>query len=211
MELLALSLAALVGSHIVPSSPSVRRRLLSRLGRKGFHALYSLVSLAALTGVILAYRATDTGPWLWIPPPEARYPAILLMPVAIFLVVCRLTTRPDPAEARGIYRVTCVPGSLGVLIWTLLHLANVGTARIILVFASMALIALFALVKNVRLASPAQRRAGVIPFAAILMGRQRLAWNEIGWLRLCLGLAAYLSILLLHPHVIGLDPLAGVR
>lgn len=210
MELLALSLAALAGSHIVPSVPSVRRRLLSCLGGKGFRVLYSLVSLAALAAMILAYRNADPGPWLWIPLPEARYAAILLMPLAIFLLVCRLTTRPDPAAARGIYRIACAPGSLGILIWTLLHLANIGTARIILVFASMAAIALFALVKNVRLASPEQRRAGVTPFAGILMGRQRLALNEIGWLRLCLSLAVYLSILLLHPYVIGLNPLAGV-
>lgn len=210
MAPLALSLAVLIGSHIVPSAPGVREHLLAVLGRRWFYALYSLVSVAALAAVVLSYRAADPDIWLWTPGVGARHAAILLMPLALILLVGRLTTRPDPAGPRGIYRVSCVPGSLAVLIWALLHLANVGAARTVLLFAAMAGIALFALVKNVARAGPLHRRAGILPFGGALRGRMTIAWGEIGWWRPGLAVLLYAVLVTLHPLVIGVDPLAGI-
>ena len=115
--------------------------------------------------------------------------------------------QPVSAEPAGIYRITAVPGSLSVLLWTLLHLASLGGARQVIVFAGMAAIALFALVKNWRTATPAQRQAGILPFSGIIRGHQRFVWGEIGWGRLLLTLALWAALLLLHPVVIGPDPL----
>jgi uncharacterized membrane protein len=72
----------------------------------------------------------------------------------------------------------------------------------------MAAIALFALVKNWHTATPARRQAGILPFAGILRGHQRLKWGEIGWGRLLLTIALWAALLLFHPVVIGPDPLA---
>lgn len=212
MELLIASLLLLILSHLVPSAPGLRERLIATLGRPIFFAGYSLVSLAALGMVLWAYQAAEGGVYLYAPIWQARAVAVLVMPLAVFLVVARLTQRPDPQAPRGIYRITAVPGSLGVLLWALLHLPNLGEARIVAVFAAMALIALAALVKNWARATPAQRRAGVIPLSGILLGRQRLgpACREIGWGRPALALALYLALLALHPRVFGVSPLAGL-
>jgi uncharacterized membrane protein len=198
----------LVGSHVVPGLPGVRAFLIAALGRRVFLAVYSVVSLAALVLVVWSYRAADAGTWLWFPPVEARIVAVLAMPVALFLLVGRLTTPGGSAEPAGIYRITAVPGSLSVLLWTLLHLATLGGARQVILFAGMAAIALFALVKNWRTAAPARRQAGILPFAGIVRGRERFVWGEIGWGRLLLTVALWAVLLLLHPVVIGPDPLA---
>ena len=111
---------------------------------------------------------------------------------------------------RGIYRVTAVPGSLSVLLWTLLHLAALGEARQVVIFTGMAAISLFSLVKNWRTAGPARRQAGILPFSGIVRGRQRFVWSEIGWSRLLMTVALWAALLLLHPVAIGPDPLAYV-
>jgi uncharacterized membrane protein len=38
-----------------------------------------------------------------------------------------------------------------------------------------------------------------VPFVAIAQGRNRIVWREIGWLRLVIGIGAYLGTLLIHP------------
>ncbi len=213
---MSISFALLVGatgllilSHVLPSAPGPRKWLMVRLGHRGFYAAYSLVSLAVLALVVWAYRAAE-GPWLYTPTYEARYLAIGLMPLAVFLLIGRLTTRPRGDLPHGIYRITTVPGSLALTLWALLHLFNVGEARTVVIFAGMAVIALIALVKNHRQSPPARRRVGIVPFAAVLTGRERLVWHEIGWWRLGLAIATYLVLLAGHPYVIGVDPLLGV-
>jgi uncharacterized membrane protein len=208
--MLALSAAVLlmVASHVVPSQAGVRQGLVATLGHRGFRIAYSLASLAALVAVMLAYQAAAPEAWPWYPGPPGHVAALAIMPVALFLLVCRLTQPPAPAPA-GIYRITTTPGSIAVLLWSLVHLLNVGDLRAIVLFLGMAAIALASLVRNARLASP-PGAVGAIPFARILLGRERLGWREIGTWRPLLALALLGALLALHPLVIGPDPLAGV-
>ncbi|HYE00217.1 MAG TPA: NnrU family protein, partial [Alphaproteobacteria bacterium] len=150
--MLALVLATLflVMTHLVPSAPGLRPRLVARWGLHGFRLGYSLLSLAALAWVVLAYRAADPGLWLYAPPGAARILAVALMPVALLLILCRLTTPPRGREPVGIYRITATPGSLGVLLWCGLHLLNLGAVRSLVLFSGMALIAAGAIVANLR-------------------------------------------------------------
>ncbi|HEV7368595.1 NnrU family protein [Arenibaculum sp.] len=207
MLMLSAALLFLVASHVVPSQAAVRGRLVARLGRGTFLAAYSLVSVAALALVIAAYRSAGTGTWLWYPVLEGRYAALAAMPVAILLLVCRLTQ--DPSRMAGIYRITTTPGSLGVLLWSLVHLLNVGETRTVAVFVGMAAIAAASLLRNAMLARP-RGAAGAVPFARILSGSERFAPAEIGVWRLLLAAAVTASLVHLHPLVIGPDPLAGV-
>jgi uncharacterized membrane protein len=161
--------------------------------------------------LIWAYRAAGPQDWLYTPYPAARILALVAMPVAIFLVIARLTTRAPRDRPIGIYRVTAVPGSLGVLLWALVHLLNLGEARAVVVFAGLAAMTAFALIKNLTLSDPAYRDVGWLPFAAIVSRRRILPWREIGWRRVGLALLVYSTILHLHPIVIGRDPLAGLR
>jgi uncharacterized membrane protein len=208
MLLLVLAVVFLVLSHAVPSSPAVRGALIDRVGRRRFVTVYSLISLAALILVILAYRAADDT-WLHVPLFEARYVALAVMPFALFLLVCRLTRPPARANGCGIYRITTVPGSLAVLLWASVHLLNVGQTRTVILFLGMFAIALISLVRNARLAGQGVFR-GAVPFARIVSGDERFAPGEIGWGPALMTAAITAAILMLHPLVFGVDPLGGI-
>jgi uncharacterized membrane protein len=211
MALLIAATVLVIASHVVPSAPGLRERLIGTFGRSGFYAGHSLISLLTLGLLIWAYRAAGPQDWLYAPSPAGRTVALATMLVATFLVTARLTTRAPPERAVGIYRVTAVPGSLGVLLWALVHLLNLGEARAVVVFAGLAVMTLIALVKHLALAGPAYRNVGWLPFAAIVAGREIFVWREIGWRRVGLALLVYASLLYLHPIIIGRDPLAGIR
>lgn len=210
-------------SHAVPSWPGVRPALVGRLGRPGFLTLHSLLSLATLTLFVLAYREADTAGRLFVPAAGAAGLAAALMPVAFVLMVARVTSKfgepAAPRPAAGIYRITRFPGSVGLLLWALLHLQATGDARRVILFATMAAIALFAMAKNDwvlrRSAAPGaaafRAATGVLPFAAILSGRSPPVWGaaarEIGLGRVAGGLLLYAAILHAHPLLFGVDPL----
>lgn len=207
---LVATLLLLIASHIVPSAPGIRGRAMASFGRSGFYAGYGLISTLSLIGVIWAFQAAPPGPFLYAPAPAARALTVFTMPVAILLLVARFTTKPGD-RATGIYRITTVPGSAALLLWCGLHLLNLGgDARLVVIFAAMAAIAAIAAAKNAALARRRWPGSRAIPFLAILHGRDRLVWAEIGWRRIGLAAAVYLAILALHPIVIGVDPLAGL-
>jgi uncharacterized membrane protein len=134
MALLIAATALVIASHVVPSAPGLRERLIRSLGRPGFYAGHSLISLLALGLLVWAYWSAGPQDWLYEPIGAARIIGLAAMAVATLLVTARLTTRPAPDRPRGIYRVTAVPGSLGVLLWALVHLLNLGEARAVVVF-----------------------------------------------------------------------------
>ena len=45
-----------------------------------------------------------------------------------------------------------------------------------------------------------------VPFVAIIQGRNRIAWREIGWVRPLLGVAAFAAIFYLHSWLFGQLP-----
>lgn len=202
-------------SHAVPSWPGVRPALVARLGRPGFMILHSALSLAALGLFVHAYRAADVAGLAFVPADGAAMAAVLAMPLALLMIVARVTTRAPESDIRetGIFRVTRYPGSVGLLLWALLHLQATGDLRRVILFATMAAIALFAIAKNDWVLRRSAERAGyrarssILPFAAIAAGRQRFVWREIGAARVLGALVLYAAILFLHPLLFGVDPL----
>jgi len=213
---LLLSALLLFVSHALPSWPGVRPALIARLGRPGFMALHSVGSLLTLGLFVWAYRTADGGGFLFVPAGWAAPLVALVMPLVFLLLVARVTTRfgslSAPNPPHGIYRITRCPGSLGLLLWALAHLNATGDERRVVLFATMAAIALFALVKNdLVLKRSAAGRAfraetALLPFAALPGGLGR-ALAEIGWARGLGGLAAYAAMLAAHPWLFGIDPL----
>jgi uncharacterized membrane protein len=45
-----------------------------------------------------------------------------------------------------------------------------------------------------------------LPFVAIVQGRNRLAWSEIGWWRPLLAVVLWVALIALHPWAFGVDP-----
>lgn len=226
---LAVAMAVFVASHVVLSTLPIRSRLVAAMGETGFRVGYSLLALALLAWLIWAYRAAPFVE-LWWPPVGLRHLSLLLMPVAFVLLVAGLTTRgPRLAEAGegngagaaagpvGIYRVTRHPAMWAVGLWSIAHLLANGDAAAVILFAGMAVLALAGAFN-----SDHRRRAvlgegwpgyraqtSVLPFQAILAGRTRFRWGEIGFARLIGGLALFAVLLFAHPWLFGVSPLPG--
>ena len=222
--LLSLVIAgiAFCGSHVLLSSTRLRGSLRDQLGERGFLAVYSLTSLAVFAWFVAAYATAPTI-MLW---PRQRWTAlvpVLVMPLAAILLVAGYSTRNPTAvgmersaraddPAPGILSVTRHPVMWAIGLWATGHLIANGDLSSVLFFGSLAVLALGGTVlidrkKQLALGSNWPRLTQVtsnLPFAALLTGRTKLRWREIGLLRIAAGLLLYAVLYLAHPIITGL-------
>ncbi|MBV8133423.1 MAG: NnrU family protein [Alphaproteobacteria bacterium] len=222
--LLSLVIAgvAFCGSHILLSSTRLRGSLRDQLGERGFLAVYSVTSLVIFAWFVAAYSAAPTIV-LW---PRQRWTALVpvsVMPFAAILLVAGYTTRNPTAvgmersarwddPAPGILGVTRHPVMWAIGLWAVSHLIANGDLSSVLFFGSLAALALGGTVlidhkKQLALGSNWPRLTEVtsnLPFAALLAGRTKLRWSDIGFLRIAAGLLLYAVLYLAHPIITGL-------
>ena len=223
-RLLSLVIAgiAFCGSHVLLSSTRLRGALRDQLGERGFIAVYSLTSLVVFAWFVAAYATAPTiGLW-----PRQRGTALVpvsVMPLAAILLVAGYSTRNPTAvgmersaraddPAPGILSVTRHPVMWAIGLWALSHLIANGDLSSLLFFGALAALALGGTVlidrkKQLALGSNWPRLAQVtsnLPFAALLAGRTKLRWREIGVLRIAAGLLLYAVLYLAHPIITGL-------
>jgi uncharacterized membrane protein len=227
IELLAAA-ALLLATHYGISSTPLRGWLVARIGERPYLVLYSLVALGAVIWLIFAYRGA---PYieLWPAPVWSALLPLIVMPFALLLLVCGVSTlnptavgSPETLEqaepARGILRVTRHPFMWGVALWALAHIVTNGDAAAVVLFGAFAVLALLGTLLidhkfRARRGAQWQRFAVMtsnLPFVAILAGRQHLALAEIGWLRVGIALALYVALLALHPWLFGLSPFGAI-
>jgi uncharacterized membrane protein len=215
--------------HLLVSGTRVRDALTGRIGQGPYMGLFSLVSIAGLVWLGLAFGAARTAPdneAFWGVTPATRDIQIALQLLAMLLIVPGLTT-PNPTSVRqegaldrpdvikGMLRITRHPFLWGVAIWAAGHLLVNGRTASILLFGSLLALALFGTASI-----DAKRRRALgskwdafaaqtsnIPFAAIAQGRQRLSLGEIGWWRLALGVVVWAVLLWAHPYLFGVRAL----
>ncbi|MEE8559717.1 MAG: NnrU family protein [Alphaproteobacteria bacterium] len=222
----ALVAAALLftGGHFMLSGASLRRFLIGRLGRLPYLVLYSVIAVATLAWLILAFARAPYVE-LWGDPLWARYLVLVLMPFAAILLMCgaltpsptaiggaRVLRRDDPAP--GILKVTRHPVMWAFALWAAVHLIANGDMASLILFGAVLTLALGGMAHM-----EARRRAeggrawqrlaaatSVIPFAAAYSGRARISLAGIGWGRMVLGVALYLVLLLGHEWVLDASP-----
>ena len=212
---------AFFGSHTLLSSTRLRGSLRDQIGEQGFLLIYSLTSLVTFAWFVVAYaRAPFIA--VWAPPPWTAWTPIVVMPLAsLFLVSGYSTPNPtavgmerssradDPAP--GIMRVTRHPVMWAIGLWALSHFVTNGDLASIWFFGVIGALALGGTVlidrkKQLALGSNWQRLAGItsnIPFAALMTGRTRLRWRDIGLLRPLAALLLYAVLFLAHPFFAG--------
>lgn len=222
MTRLILAAAVFLATHYVSSTP-LRARLVRLLGTNGYLVLYSAVAFAALGGMVWAYyRAPYVGLWHI---PALRYAPLVIMPVALFLVVCGVLTRnptvvgaekliraSDPV--RGVLRITRHPVMWGITLWAGSHIAARGDAVALIFFGSFLMLAVTGTIlidrrKRAQLGADWERFARAssnVPFAAILAGKTRFSASEIGWVRPAIALALYGALVWLHASLFGARP-----
>jgi uncharacterized membrane protein len=218
----------LLASHFGISSTPLRAWLVARLGERVYLVFYSLIALAAISWLISAWARA---PYieLWAPAPWLAWVPLLVMPLALLLVVSGLST-PNPTAVgapdvlsqsepvQGVFRITRHPFMWGVGLWAGSHLIANGDLASLVLFTSLGALALLGtpLIDRkyaARRGTDGQRFATAtsnLPLGAILSGRQRLAFAEIGWWRIALALVVYALLLAVHPWLSGGAPLGGL-
>ena len=217
---LAAATLFFVGIHPGISGSPLRRVLVGAVGEAAFQAAFALLSIGGLAWMVLAFRAAPNEP-LWAAPGLAWIP-VVLMPVSAVLVVLGVTSanptsagqgsaleRDEPA--RGVTRITRHPFLVGVILWAAGHIAANGDAASLIFFGgflALGVVGPIDIDAKLRSRAPeAWRRlaaaTSVVPFVAILQGRNTLEPAELGWWRIALGLALYAVLWSVHEHIGG--------
>jgi uncharacterized membrane protein len=221
---LSLLLAAIffAGIHLGVAGTTIRDRAIAALGQSGYRVAFSIATVVGLAWLVMAYnRAPYVVTWgmleWWKPL------AIILMLPATLLVVIGLTT-PNPTAVaqenrlaqppQGIVRVTRHPFLTGVGLWALVHLIGNGDVASLVFFAVWAVVALAGTVsidrKRRRLLDeawePFAAQTSIVPFAAIVAGRNRFSPGEIGVWRWGAAVIVYVLMLVGHADVLGVSP-----
>ena len=220
---LALAGLVFVLIHVGVSGTRLRDQAVAVAGARGYMVAFSVASIASIAWLIVAYRAADYAP-VW--PQSNAWKALtdVLMLPAFLLVVIGLTT-PNPTAVaqeklvgqapQGIVRITRHPFLMGVALWALLHLVANGDLASIVFFGALLVVCLAGApsidAKRRRaLGGPEWEefasRTSILPFGAIVAGRNTLSWREIGWWRPLAGLLAYVLFIGGHVHIIGVSP-----
>lgn len=221
---LILAMAVFLIIHIVPSS-ALRGRLVGIMGQGGYLAFYSILSLAGIVWVVMAFNAAAFSGYLWYLPYVMNYVAAVLILLGFFLFIGG-QTQPNPASvgqsvaagddpARGFMRITRHPFLVSVVLWGTAHILVRGDYNALIFFGGFLVLA----AAGTLLIDAKRRKAdpegwarysavtSIIPFLAILQGRNRLVVRELGWWRLLLAVVVFIGFLHLHPIIMGVDPL----
>lgn len=211
---LALAVTVFLVSHSLTNRTALRRPAEALLGRLGFTLAYSVLSLALLSWIILAYAAAPT----WVLWDQARWmrwvPAIAMLPACLALAAGMATPNPfsigpggrgfNPARP-GLLRLTRHPLLWGLALWAGAHIVPNGDVAALMVFVPLLLLAL---VGPKVLDAKRRRTLGARwEDMAALTGRPRwIMLREIGLWRLLAGMALYGALIALHPMAIGVSP-----
>lgn len=229
----ALLAAALsfAGLHLLVSGTRVRDVLVAKLGAGPYRGLFSLATFGTLFAVTRTYKhafATDNHfYWVW---PGAQHASAPIMLIALWLAVSGITTKSPTAvgqekllagdpEPRGVQHITRHPFLWGVSIWATFHLAANGDAASLVLFATFLIVAIAGTVsidhKRERLLGDAWRRYAArtsnLPFAAMIQGRTRFSFRELGWARPLLTLLVFAVVVSLHPMLFHAYPMPGMN
>ena len=213
-------------AHIIPAMPAIRRPLQARLGEGRFIGAYSVLSLLLFAWLI---REALNAPFipLWFAGPWSFWLAILLVPLALFLLgtgalapnplsIAFVTRAYDPA-APGAAALTRHPILWGLGLWGLAHVPANGHLVGLMMFGGLGLFALIGMtvVVSRRRATLGEdawqalaRGTSFVPFVAVLLGRARWPRDPASLIGGALGLLV--AVLLLaggHLWAFGRDPL----
>ena len=212
-------------SHIGLATEPMRGILIKAFGRTFYFFLFSIVSIVALVWLMIAFAGAPYAQ-IWSPPGELRYVPLAIMPFACLFFVAGISTShatvlsdgklsKSAIETLGILRITRHPLMWAFALWGLSHMAANGNQADLILFGTVTILAL---VGMVRLDSKHKKTQGarfealaattsLIPFAAILSGRNKLALKEIGVWEIAGALALYAALILSHQWALGVSPL----
>jgi len=219
LTLIVMFSVLFVVTHLGLSHSAVRQGLVDKLGQWPFRGLYSLVSFGTLgPAAVLWWQNRHLGPVLWELPywPERIFAAVLVL-FGLLLFFQSLAT-PSPAsmapaktQARGVLRITRHPMNMFFALWGLAHLLANGTVGDVAFFGSFLVVGL---VGPYHMDARLKREKGegfvefckqtsVLPFGAILRGRNRLAIDELSFPLAVIAVAVFVALVFFHGRFFG--------
>ncbi|WP_372616849.1 NnrU family protein [Falsiroseomonas sp.] len=221
MVLLVLAALLWVFIHIGLSGTRLRDAAVARLGEGRFMIAFSVASVVSILLLVLAWREAETS-FLWAAPDWLRWILAFLMLPAFVLFMASHKRNPTAVgnkglgeEPRGIQRVTRHPMLWSFAIWGLVHVLGNGDTASLVFFGAFLVTALAGMpsidAKLARRNPEAWRgfaaKTSILPFGAILSGRNRLALGEIGWMPPVVGFVLWAALLHFHRGVFGVPAL----
>ena len=218
MAFLLLAALLWVGVHVGISGTALRGRIVARLGETGFTIAFSLVSFAAIAMLVRAWQGAETAP-IWFAAVWLRWVIAGLMLPVFVVFTCSLAGNPTAQGGggllargpRGIQRVTRHPMLCAFAAWAGLHILGNGDTAAIVFFGAFLVTALAGMpsidAKMARRHPDAwpgfAAATSILPFGAILAGRNRFVPAEIPRLVWIIGGLAWVALLVAHPWIFG--------
>jgi uncharacterized membrane protein len=213
----------LVGFAIVHSGlASLRPWAETKIGARPFRVIFALASLGiAVPMIIYFFNHRYDGAQLWdlqgVPGVKGAIATLsaisffFLYPATFNLLEIAAIQKPTVhLYETGIIRISRHPQMVGQVIWCFAHLLWLGTSFMLVTCAGLVAHHLFAvwngdrrwLAKHGEAFAAAKARTSVVPFVAIVQGRQELVWAE--FLKPAyVGVAAFIGLFWwLHPILI---------
>jgi len=227
MPLLAAASLLWLAIHIGVSGTGLRARLVRAMGETAFRGGFAIASLGSIVLLVRAYRHGPTIP-LWDAPPGLIHALALVMLLAFLLFVASVAA-PNPTSAgqekslgrtaTGVTRITRHPMNCAFALWAAVHMIANGELSAEIFFGTFALTALAGMPSIDRKLAARDPAAwahlaadtSIVPFAAILAGRNRLALGEIKWFVWVGGAVLWAGMLHGHRYIIGVSALRWLR
>lgn len=222
MSELILAIAVFTAFHALPSTP-LRQRLIDLLGRQMFLWSFSTASVLLFAWVWIAYRSTVPDTVFWVSGPLLRWLSALLMLAAFVLAGLAIANQPrvlltgevalasaDPV--RGVLRISRHPLLWAIALWGIVHILNNADPPSWVFFGYVTALALAGTWLIDRRRSrllganwqAIRTQTSNVPFAAVLAGRNRMAWHELSPVAALAAAALWGLALFVHPLVFGM-------
>lgn len=223
LVLLVVSSSLFFLTHILLSHGRIREKLVSVLGVLGFRAVYSLISIVTLGAAVwmmVVLEGPQKGEELWSLSWYA-YPLVYVFMLAAFILVVQAVLNPSPtsmmggmSEPVGILRVTRHPMNMGLALFGLAHLMTNGNPGDVFFFGAFFLTGLVGAYHQDRRKARElgeefinfQNNSSILPFAGIIIGKNRLAREEINKTGLVIAVAAFALFFIFHKTLFGGAP-----
>ncbi|VAW10176.1 hypothetical protein MNBD_ALPHA09-1190 [hydrothermal vent metagenome] len=171
--------------HFIPClAPGFRRSVQERLGENAYKAMFLAGILAAITLMVMGWRATD--PWSLYEPPSWGRPVGGILTLAAFLLFAFSQAKTN------VKRLLRHPQLTGLVLWAIGHLFVNGDNRSLVLFGGLAFWALLEMVLINR-REGAWRKPERVPLTAEILPAG-------------IGLALFVVFLFAHPILFGVSP-----
>ncbi len=217
---LVIASCLFLGIHLGISGTKLRDVVTGAIGEPVYRGLFAITSLGAVVWLCIAYNRAFASPANTVLFDAGQGLRDLAIPVVGFALLLALpgvmrgnptSAGQDKAQVGGMLRITRHPFLIGATLWSGFHLIAAGTLASTILFATFFIVATVgmpAIDRKVRRKRTEDWKrisaeTSIIPFAAIVAGRNRFVTREVFDWRFAVAVAIVLALLYFHFALFG--------